>query len=74
MNLRLPFNTLESLSEKQVSNEVKLSIVIHTWITTTSEQKLVTWGTVVAFFEAESTVKNLPIAKKIREFLASKAN
>ena len=72
MNLRLPFDTLESLSEKQVSNEVKLSTVIHTWITT-SDQNLVTWETVVAVFE-ESTIKNLPIAKKIREFLASKSH
>ena len=58
-------------TNQQCSDIYKLTKVIHKWMTT-ADQNLVTWETVVAVFE-ESPIKNLPKAKKIREFLASKA-
>ena len=71
--LRLPLNFLKGLKTNQQGGDfIKLTNVIHEWMTTT-KQNLVTWKTVVAAFEAESPIKNLPKAKQIYEFLASKA-
>ena len=68
ITLRLSFNTLEGLNKSQGSDNVKLARVIHSWITT-SDQKLVTWGTVIAALERSKYLKK---AEDIRKFLASK--
>lgn len=60
-------NVLDGLHQKQVSNTVKLSEVINSWVTTESTSP-VTWETVISAIEGP-VVDNKQRAIEIKEYL-----
>ena len=62
----MPFNVLNGLQFHQESNIVKLSKVIHTWVT--SRPSPVTWQTVISAIEGR-LIGNLQKANEIRDYL-----
>ena len=66
LSLNLPRNVLNGLKHSQDSNIVKLSEVIHSWLTTQSIP--VSWKTIITAIEG-AIVKNKAEANKIRKHL-----
>ena len=67
LSLKVPHNILYGLKSNPDSNVIKLSEVIHSWLTTT-ESHLVTWETVIAAIESP-IVNNTKKATEIHEHL-----
>ena len=66
LSLNLPRNVLNGLKHSQDSNIVKLSEVIHTWLTTQSIP--VSWKTIITAIEG-AIVKDKTKANEIRKHL-----
>ena len=66
MALKVPFNVLNGLQSSPLDNNVKLSQVIHTWLT--SQPSPVTWETAISAIEGK-LVGNLAKANEIRDHL-----
>ena len=64
--LKVPFNVLNGLQSSPLHNTVKLSQVIHTWLT--SQRSPVTWETVISAIEGK-IIDNLAKANEIRDHL-----
>ena len=64
--LSVPYNVLSGLQTSREVNKVKLSQVIHTWLT--SQPSPVTWETVISAIEGK-IVNNLAKAKEIHDHL-----
>ena len=64
--LKVPINVLNGLQSSPLHNTVKLSQVIHTWLT--SQQSPVTWEIVISAIEGK-IVDNLAKANEIRDHL-----
>ena len=67
LSLKAPHNILDGLKSSQESNAIKLSQVIHSWLTTT-ESHLVTWETVIDAIKSP-IVNNIKKATEIHEYL-----
>ena len=67
LSLKVPRNILNCLKRSQESDAIKLSEVIHSWLTTT-ESHLVTWETVIAAIKSP-IVNNIKKATEIHEYL-----
>ena len=67
LSLKVPHNILNCLKRSQESDAIKLSEVIHSWLTTT-ESHLVTWETVIDAIKSP-VVNNIKKATEIHEHL-----
>ena len=67
LSLKVPHNILDGLKPSQESNAIKLSEVIHSWLTTT-ESHLVTWETVIDAIKGP-VVNNIKKANEIHQHL-----
>ena len=67
LSLKVPHNILDNLKRSQESDRIKLSEVIHSWLTTT-ESHLVTWETVISTIKGP-IVNNIKKANEIRQHL-----
>ena len=67
LSLKVPRNILNCLKRRQESDAIKLSEVIHSWLTTT-ESHLVTWETVIDAIKGP-IVNNIKKANEIHQHL-----
>ena len=67
LSLNVSHNILDGLRRRQESDAIKLSEVIHSWLTTT-ESRLVTWETVIDAIKGP-TVNNIKKANEIHQHL-----
>ena len=67
LSLKVPRNILDGLKRSRESDAIKLSEVIHSWLTTT-ESHLVTWETVIDAIKSP-IVNNIKKANEIRQHL-----
>ena len=70
LSLKVPRSILDGLRRRQDSDAIKLSEVIHSWLTTT-ESHLVTWETVIDAIKSP-IVNNIEKANKIHEHLTKR--
>ena len=67
LSVKVPYNILDRLKRSQESDAIKLSEVIHSWLTTT-ESHLVTWETVISTIKGP-IVNNIKKANELRQYL-----
>ena len=67
LSLNVSHNNLDGLKRRQESDAIKLSEVIHSWLTTT-ESHLVTWETVIDAIKGP-TVNHVIKANEIHQHL-----
>ena len=67
LSLKVPHNILDGLKRSQESDAIKLSEVIHSWLTTTKSH-LVTWETVIDDIKGP-IVKHIKKASEIHQHL-----
>ena len=67
LSLKVPHNILDGLKHSPESNAIKLSEVIHSWLTT-SQSDLVTWETVIGAIKGP-VVNNIKKATEIHQYL-----
>ena len=70
LSLKVPHKILDGLKRSQESDAIKLSEVIHSWLTTT-ESHLVTWETVISTIKGP-IVNNIKKANELRQYLTNK--
>ena len=67
LSLKVPRSILDGLKRSRESDAIKLSEVIHSWLTTT-ESHLVTWETVIDAIKSR-IVNNIKKANEIHQHL-----
>ena len=67
LSLKVPHSILDGLKRSQESDAIKLSEVIHSWLTTT-QSHLVTWETVIDAIKSR-IVKHTKKANEIHQHL-----